>query len=191
MRQLSLTSGIAERPFPLNLVIAPETNIDSDLTREFLLDLLDASVEGRGEIEAIYPLLLENLELLEPHFIYELRSWGRETFPTLSKEKKITIANALANLSRIIWAFPEGDLEIDLEIAIACNELALELIDPSEFPEQWATISNNLALTYNERNFGDTVDNDLTSYAHYDRAREIFPYQPFPQQWAKLGASQF
>ena len=185
MRQLSLTSGIAERPYPLNLVVAPEENTYCHLTREFLLTLLDASIKGRGEIEAIYPLLAENLELLESHFIYELRSWGRETFPQLSQEKKVIIANALANLSRIIWALPEGDPEIDLEIAIACNELALELIDPSEFPQQWATINNNLALTYNERNFGDTVENDLKSYAHYDGARQIFPYQPFPQQWTK------
>ena len=188
MPRLSLISGTARGTSSFNTITAPEREIYLDGTREFLLALLDASIEGRGEIEAVYPLLVDNLELLEPHFIYELRSWGRETFPQLSREKKVTIANALADLSRIIWAFPPeegGDPEIDLEIAIACNELALELLNSSEAPELWATINNNLALAYSERSVGDTVNNDLKSYASYNQAQQIFPYQPFPEQWTK------
>jgi hypothetical protein len=178
-------SGTDRGTSRLNFVATPDTEIYLKGTREFLLALLDASVKGRGEIEAVYPLLEENVELLEPHFIYELRSWGRETFPQLPQEKKVTIANALADLSRVIWALPEGDPDIDLEIAIACNELALELLNSSESPELWATINNNLALAYSERSVGDTVNNDLKSYANYHQAQQIFPYEPFPQQWAK------
>ncbi len=185
MPRLSLISGTARGASDLKFVAAPETEIYFKGTREFLRALLDASVKSRGDLQAVYPLLEEKVELLEPHFIYELRSWGRETFPQLSKEKKVTIANALADLSRIIWALPEGDPDIDLEIAIACNELALELLNSSESPELWATINKNLALAYSERSLGDTVENDLKSYANYHQAQQIFPYEPFPEQWAK------
>jgi len=185
MPRLSLISGTARGTSSFNTIAAPQTEIYLDGTREFVEALLNASIEGRGEIGAVYPLLVESVELLEPHFIYELRSWGRETFPQLSQEKKVAIANALADLSRVIWALPEGDPDIDLEIAIACNELALELLNSSEAPELWATINNNLALAYSERSFGDTVNNDLKSYASYHQAQQIFPCQPFPEQWAK------
>lgn len=188
MQLLSLISGTSQADSRPNFLAASETEIYLEGTREFLQALLDASVESRGEMQAVYLLLVENVELLEPHFIYELRSWGRETIPQLSKEKKVTIANALANLSRVIWALPPeegGDPEIDLEIAIACNELALELLNSSEFPELWATINNNLALAYSERSLGDTVENDLKSYARYQQAQQVFSYQSFPEQWSK------
>lgn len=186
MPQLSFISGISKRAFSLNFVTTPEREMVLDRTRQFVAALLAATVEGRGEIEAVYPLLAENVELLEPHFIKVLRQRARKTFSSAPKEEKLAIARALTDLSRIIWAFPEGDPEIDLEIAIACNQLALEIYNFSEYPKEWATIHNNLAIAYSESCFGDTVQNDIKSYDCYQQAKKVFTCEPFPQRWTKL-----
>ena len=150
MRQLSLISGISE-----NNLQSDRQSLASCLTRSktspgvieaFLNKALQVIIESQKKIEAVYPLLLEHLELLELDFIDVLRHWARQTFAIASKYEKALIANGLVDLGRIIWALPEGEPDACQEIAIACNDLVFEHCSASEFPQLWAKALDNSQL---------------------------------------------
>ena len=196
MQPMSRSSGMPENNVPsysqklpayldTNLSALWERQTQSDETLKFLLEAIEAVSTGQGDPQAVYPLVVENQELLDVHLIYVLQKWCREIFSDRPKKEKARIAGALVDLGRIIWALPEGDPDITLEIAIACGELALEVYSWEKFPQQWAIAHNNLALAYSERCCGDIVENDLKSYSHYQQAQRVFVFQAFPQQWSR------
>ena len=155
-------------------------------TLEFLLEVLKLTYKKQGDPQTIYPLIVENIDLLEPHFIYILRKWVKKTFPYLSQNKTATIANVLVNFGRIIWALPDGDPDINLEIALACFELALEGYNLNNFPDQWAIVHNNIAVIYWYRCYGNSAHNLIKSFEHYQQAKLVFPDQNFPKKLSDL-----
>ena len=157
-----------------------------DRTQAFLVESLEVTWESKGDLAELYPLLLENLDLLEPRLIYVLQQWSAFAFSVVSPEQAATIAGLLVDLAGIIWGLPDGDREITEEIAIACCEIALQAYSPKQFPGEWATVQNNLALAYSTRSCGDAVENDRQSYACYYLAKQVFPQQVFPEEWERI-----
>ena len=157
-----------------------------DRTQAFLVEALEVSWESQGDLGEIYPLLLENIDLLEPGFIYVLQQWSAFAFSVVSPEQAATIAGLLADLAGIIWGLPDGDREITGEIAIACCQIALQAYSLKQFPGEWAVVQNNLALAYSTRSCGDSVENDRQSYACYYLGKQVFPQQVFPQEWERI-----
>ncbi len=160
--------------------------IPIDETLPFLLEVLKLTFKSQGDPQTVYPLIVENIDLLEPHFIYILRKWARQTFPTICQKRAAIIASTLVNFGQIIWALPDGDSDVNLEIALACCELALEVYDLDEFPEQLAIVNNNLALIYQTRCYGISTHNLIKSFEHYQQAKLVFPEQSFPGKWTDL-----
>lgn len=154
-----------------------------DPTPVFLVELLQATEANKGDLYGVYPLLAENLDLLEANFIYVLRNWATLTLSIVSLEEAARIADVLVDLAGIIWGLPEGDGDINLEIAIACCEIALQVYTREEYPNQWATVHQNLALAYSTRSHGSGVENTRSAYAHYYQAQQVFTWQTFPQEW--------
>ncbi|NEP89359.1 MAG: hypothetical protein F6K18_22380 [Okeania sp. SIO2C2] len=148
----------------------------------FLLEALQVTWESEGNPEKIYPLVVENIDLLEPHLIYILRKWTKQVFPHICQNRATKIASALVNFSRIIWALPDGDSDVNLEIALACCELALEVFNFDDFPYEWAIVNHNLAVIYQTRCYGNYTHNLIKSLEHYLQAKLVFPEQSLPQQ---------
>ncbi len=167
-------------------ILNPSLTIPIDETLPFLLEVLELTLNSQGDPQIVYPLIVENLDLLEPHFIYILRKWARQTFPNICQNRAASIASALVNFSQIIWALPDGDSDVNLEIALACCELALEVYDLDKFPEQWAIVNNNLSLIYQTRCYGVPIHNLIKSFEHYQKANIVFPNQSFPKKWSEL-----
>ncbi len=154
----------------------------------FLVDVLQATFESKGDPQTLYPLLLEHADLLDPHLVYVLRHWAMMSFCVVSPEESATIAGVLVDFGGIVWAFPEGDRDVNLEIAIACCEMALRIYNRAEHPREWASAENNLAIAYSLRCMGDRVENTRRAYAHYYQAKQVFERQSFPQEWTPISA---
>ncbi|MCL2927628.1 MAG: hypothetical protein O4861_04160 [Trichodesmium sp. St16_bin4-tuft] len=167
-------------------IFTPSPTIPIDETLPFLLEALELTSNSQGDPQTVYPLIAENLDLLEPHFIYILRKWARQTFPNISQNRATIIANTLVNFAGIIWALPEGDSDVNLEIALACCELALEVYYLDKFPEQWAIVHNNLTIIYQSRCYGVPAHNLIKSLEHYQKANLVFFRQRFPKKWTDL-----
>ncbi|MEG5025784.1 CHAT domain-containing protein, partial [Microcoleus sp. AT8-A3] len=73
----------------------------------------------------------------------------------------------------------------NLEKAIACYELALEVYTSAAFPQQWAMTQNNLAIAYKDRIREDKAENLEKAIACYDLALEVRTRADFPQDWAQ------
>jgi len=167
-------------------IFYPCLTMSIDETLPFLLEVLNLTFKSQGDPQSVYPLIVENLDLLEPHFIYILRKWARKTFPTICQNKAAIIASTLVNFGRIVWALPDGDSDVNLEIALACCELALEVYDVDNFPEQWGIVHHNLSVIYQARCYGVYAHNLIKSLEHYQQANLVFPQQSFPEKWHDL-----
>jgi len=167
-------------------IFTPSLTIPIDQTLPFLVEVLKLTFNSQGDPQTVYPLIVENLDLLEPHFIYILRKWAKQTFPNICQNRAAIIASILVNFGQIIWALPDGYSDVNLEIALSCCELALEVYDLDKFPEQWAIVNNNLALIYQTRCYGVSSHNLIKSFAHYQKANMVFPQQNFPKKWTEL-----
>lgn len=189
------TSRVSEENVPYSQYLAtwleakmvtPSLTRPTEGTLPFLLEVLQLTFERQGDPQKVYPLIVENIDLLEPHLIYILRKWADQTFPYISEKKAAIIAKVLVHFGRIIWALPDGDPDINLEIALACCELALEVYNLDNFPYQWAIVHHNMAVTYRSRCYGISINNIIKSFEHYQQAKLVFPEQTFPQKWTDL-----
>ncbi|MGB3514452.1 MAG: hypothetical protein WBA93_35620 [Microcoleaceae cyanobacterium] len=189
------TSRVSEENLPYSQYLAAWLEakmVTSSLTRptegtlSFLLEALQLTFDKQGDPQTVYPLIVENVDLLEPHLIYILRKWAKQTFPYIYENKAVIIAGVLVNFGRIIWALPDGDPDINLEIALACCELALEVYNLDDFPYQWAILHNNIAVIYRNRCYGSSANNLIKSFEHYQQANFVFPGQKFPTKWTDL-----
>jgi CHAT domain-containing protein len=72
-----------------------------------------------------------------------------------------------------------GEVDDNIEDAIAAAELALQVLTRDEFPQYWAMAQNNLANAYKDRAKGK-ADNIKTAIDAYELALEVFIQ--FPQE---------
>ncbi|HIK11265.1 MAG TPA: hypothetical protein IGS52_13505 [Oscillatoriaceae cyanobacterium M33_DOE_052] len=152
----------------------------------FLVRVLQATWHSCGSLRLVYPLLVEQVDTLDSDLIYVLHSWTKLTLCKLPALERAKVAGALVDFAGILRALPDGDQEMNLEIAIVCCEMALLLYEPEAFPWEWGTVHNNLAIAYSDRAFGDGVENTCNAYTHYYQAKQIFTRQGFPQKWIAI-----
>ncbi|WP_199248976.1 hypothetical protein [[Phormidium] sp. ETS-05] len=178
----SVLKSLRWRKEPPRILSEPSTS-PPDSQLGFLVQVLQATWESCGSLRLVYPLLVEQIDGLDSHLIYVLKSWTKLTLCKLPPLERAKVAAALVDFAGILRALPDGDQEMNLEIAIACCEMALLLYVQEAFPWEWATVHNNLAIAYSDRAVGDGVENTCTAYTHYYQAKQIFTRQGFPQKW--------
>jgi uncharacterized LabA/DUF88 family protein len=116
------------------------------MAQTFLLNLLKAVYQN----QEIYPLLQQNLDKLDDEFAFGLRKWALARF-TRERENASNIARLIVKFSTLIQGFEQGSPESNLEIAIAGYETALMVLTREAFPQDWASIQQNLLNAYPER----------------------------------------
>jgi CHAT domain-containing protein len=136
---------------------SPLPNSDSQL--EFLLQVLQATLDNIGNLEAVYPLLQMNLEKLDDNFAHLLRHWAIANLSQVKPEEAQRIAEDIGNFSFLIQQFRLGSKDNNLEIAITGHEIAATVFICEAFPEKWAKIQNNLGEAYRNRIRGDKPQN--------------------------------
>ncbi len=154
--------------------------------RDFLLEVLQATLDSTGNQQIVCPLLQANLDKLDSTFAQLLQDWAITILPTLTSEEAVSIAGTIADFSRLIQGFPLGNRANNLEIAIAGCEIAQTVLTFEAFPEVWALIQNNLGIVYRERIQGNRAENLEQAISCYANALLICIRETSPEEWAKL-----
>jgi CHAT domain-containing protein len=132
----------------------------------------------------VYPLLNNQIHLLDDNFAILLGNWATLIFREVESEQSYDIADTIAIFSELIREFPRGDRAINLEIAITGNKVASIVLTRQAFPSDWAMLQNNLGIAYCQRIRGDRADN-LERAIQYDLAAlEVRTRQAFSYDWA-------
>ncbi|MDF0552163.1 CHAT domain-containing tetratricopeptide repeat protein [Kamptonema sp. UHCC 0994] len=151
----------------------------------FLGEVLQA-VAYNSEPQAVYPLLSANLDKLDQHFAQLLHSWATAILSEAEPAQARRIAAQIGNLSIIIGRFPLGSRANNLEIEIAGYEVVAAVFTREGFPEQWATLQNNLGNAYSDRIKGERALNLERAIACFENALEVRTPEEYPEHWATL-----
>src|SRR5919202_1521765 len=151
---------------------------------EFLLQVFQVTAETQGDPNIIYPLLWDNINLINDNLAVVLQNWVRETLPNLDSQERISIIAVVVTFSIAIWQLPLGSRASNLEIAIAGYEIALTVFTRQENAENWATTQNNLAVAYSYRIIGQKADNLEMAISAYQAALSVRTREAFPEYWA-------
>jgi CHAT domain-containing protein/tetratricopeptide (TPR) repeat protein len=93
-------------------------------------------------------------------------------------------ANQFSNLATHLLEFSLGSIVINVEIAIKCCQLALNIYTKADFTQEWARTQINLAVAYQYRIKGNKSDNIEQAIKFYKLALNIYTENNFPQSWA-------
>ncbi len=156
----------------------PEENLN------FLLEVLQATLETEGDPQVVYPHLQANLEKLDDRFAQLLQNWAAATLPEEPQDQRPTIAAVLVNFSNLIAQFPLGNRASNLEIAIAGYRSALQVYTRTDFSVGWAAIQNNLGIVYSERIREDRAQNLEQAIHCYKQALLELTRERVPLDWA-------
>ncbi|NEP80666.1 MAG: tetratricopeptide repeat protein [Okeania sp. SIO3B3] len=150
----------------------------------FLIEVLRAVDESKGDPEVVYPLLQANLDKLDHNFADVLRSWATNNLSEVkSKEAQIKAA-IIFNLSNLIRKFPLGNIANNIEIAITGYELVLKVYTEKYFPYDWAMNQNSLGNAYLFRIKEDKPNNLELAIAAFKSALLVYTKEDFPSPWA-------
>ena len=127
--------------------------------RDFLNKLLQTIRRTNCKRQVVERLLKANLDKLDDNIAQVLRSWATANLSHVKPEEAQRIAEDIGNFSFLVQQFPLGSKDNHLEIAITGYEVAVTVFTRKAFPEQWATIQNNLGEAYRNRIRGDKLQN--------------------------------
>ncbi|NWF60089.1 MAG: CHAT domain-containing protein [Fischerella sp.] len=150
----------------------------------FLIEVLQATAESRGDAQVVYSLLAANTDKLNLLFADVLRRWATTTLEEMQPDEAEYLAAVLVLFSNRIREFPLGDKASNMEIAIAGYEIALTVYTRQALPQDWAMTQNNLGTAYSNRIQGDRAENLESAIAAYTAALEVRTRQALPQEWA-------
>jgi|JI7StandDraft_1071085.scaffolds.fasta_scaffold00330_21 tetratricopeptide (TPR) repeat protein len=151
---------------------------------EFLMQLLQTVSDSQGNPQQVYPFLQQNLDRLDLQLIKILTAWAKDIFAKVEATQAYNIAAVIFTLGNLIQQFPLGSRLVNLEIAIACYQRALQVYTPEDFPQDWAMTQNNLGSAYKNKITGNRAENIDEAIACYQRALQVYTPEDFPQDWA-------
>ncbi|MEH2170275.1 MAG: CHAT domain-containing protein [Nostoc sp.] len=151
---------------------------------QFLMEVLQATANSKGNSQVIYSLLAKNIDKLDGAFAELLRRWATNTLAEAETDKATFIAADISNFSNLIQQFPLGSKANNIEIAITGYGIALTVYKRSAFPVDWAGTQNNLGNAYRKRILGETSENLEKAIAAYELALEVRTRSAFPVDWA-------
>ena len=96
----------------------------------------------------------------------------------------VTVADLAKNPVSLISRVVARNRATNIEIAIACDEIALIVWTRDDYAEKWAMIQNSMAIDYYSRIREDRAENIEKAIACYDLALLVRTRDAFPQQWA-------
>ncbi len=151
---------------------------------QFLMKILQATAESRGDAQVIYPLLVNNTQYLDLNLAELLRRWATSKLAEVETDVAQFIAVGIGNFSNLIQQFPLGDKASNMEIVIAGYETVSTVFTRDAFPQDWAMTQNNLGLAYWDRILGEKAQNIENAIASYTQALSVRTKDALPQDWA-------
>ncbi|MEC4851959.1 MAG: tetratricopeptide repeat protein, partial [Jaaginema sp. PMC 1079.18] len=146
---------------------------------QFLGEVLQAVSDSQSDPAIVYPLLANNLTKLNTTFIETIQTFVQ------NNSTQNTVIN-LFDFGHLIQKFPLGQRALNLEIAIAIYNIALDFFPQTTSATAWAAIQNSLGLVYGERITGDRADNIEKAISAYEAALQVYTREAFLNQWATV-----
>ncbi|WP_052588136.1 tetratricopeptide repeat protein, partial [Microcystis aeruginosa] len=153
--------------------------------QEFLLEVLQAEYESNRDPTVVYPILQHRQHLLDDTFAQLLQQYAKNVFSQRKAEEVAFTARVIGNLCIHIKQFPLGNRANNLEIAITGYQTLLPVYTRNAYPEDWASLQNNLGIAYGNRIRGERDLNLELSIAAYNLSLEVYTRDPFPYEWAR------
>ncbi|MEA5592980.1 CHAT domain-containing protein [Rivularia sp. UHCC 0363] len=155
-----------------------------DIYLKFLLEVLQAMEESKGNKDVVYPLLIANTDKLDNNFAEILWRWATVNLKKAEEKTAEYLATVIGNFCNLISKFPLGDKANNMEIAIIGYEIVLTVFTREAFPNDWARAQNNLGNFYANRILGDKSNNIEKSISTYRNALDVYTVEAFPYEWA-------
>ncbi|MEH2335972.1 CHAT domain-containing protein [Nostoc sp.] len=143
-------------------------------------------IESQGNPQVVYSLLQANKDKLDEKFVQQIHNWAFSTLPNAKPETAEMVATVINDFSTLIYQFPLGKRDINLEIAITGYEVAATIFTREAFPQEWANIQTNLAPAYRHRIRGNRADNQEKAIVACNNALLIYTRDDFSEKWATL-----
>ncbi|MGB3511346.1 MAG: tetratricopeptide repeat protein, partial [Microcoleaceae cyanobacterium] len=169
--EVSITENISETATPLEYL-------------KFLIQILQATHESKGDPKIINPILQENVTKLDRGLAETLQSWANSTLKEVKPQEAHSIAADIVNLSNHIQEFSQGNKANNLEIAITGYKTALTVYNSASKTHQWVSVTNNLGTAYLNRIYGDKSTNIEQAIEIYQQALKLIYQEESPQDWA-------
>ncbi|MEH2250863.1 CHAT domain-containing protein [Nostoc sp.] len=151
---------------------------------QFLMEVLQATLESSGNFQVVYPLLAKNTHKLDGVLAEILRRWGTNRLREAKADEVEYLAAVVFYFSNLIQQFPLGSKASNMEIAITGYEIVLKVYIREALPFEWAASQNNLANAYRERIKGDKADNIENAIAAYTAVLTVYTKEALPFEWA-------
>ena len=183
---LKATNGVWLQQFSRQITteLVEESNAESvQGALLFLVEILQRIVDSQGEVNRIYPFLVEHQQGVND-FLLQAISIAESQLFNESTEQSSFMALVFVTFGNLIAQFPLGRRSLNLELAINAYQLALNVITCESSPENWAIIQNNLAIAYRNRIFGDRADNLEQAMTAYQLALQVRTHDAFLVDWA-------
>jgi tetratricopeptide (TPR) repeat protein len=166
--------------------IGLELDSDDDTSAQlrFLMEVFQSIDDSDVNPDVVYPLLRQNLDLLNDGMTDVLKAWVSHKFAEIDSDRQKSIAGTIGNFGNLIQQFPLGNKAVNMDLSIACYEIILEIFTVEEDAETYGSILNSLAVAYLNRIRGDRAENLEKSIACYALALEIYTKEDFPIDWA-------
>ena len=151
---------------------------------KFSHDIFNTTGNSKGDKQVVYKLLDDKLSLLDDNLAQVLIVYLPFMFSHLEPEARQVYAEVVIYFSDLIREFTSGSKAFNLEIEIACREMALTVLNQEDFPERWAANQAILAINYQERILGNPIENLEEAIKCCHNAWQIYTCEAFPEQWA-------
>ncbi|MCP2728700.1 tetratricopeptide repeat protein [Limnofasciculus baicalensis] len=150
----------------------------------FLMAVLQATADSKGNPQVVYPLLQANLDKLDLNLAGVLQNWVEENLPQWESAHAQYVVGVIVNFSNLIQQFPQGKRGDNLEIALVGYKIVSTVFTQAAFPENWAGTQINLGNAYLYSLKGEKADNLEMAIVCYGEALKILTPTAFPVDWA-------
>ncbi|GGA46280.1 AAA family ATPase [Okeania sp. KiyG1] len=161
------------------------SEVDIDAQYNFFIEVLELTGESEGDSETVYPLLKQNIDLLNDNLIPILQTWAEQAFSQVEVFLIEDVGRVILKFSNLIMQFPLGNKASNMEIAIAGYKEVLKVFTRESNQKNWATTQNNLGIAYNYRIRGDKAENIEQAIAAIQQALSVDTKEDFPYEWAR------
>lgn len=153
---------------------------------QFLVEILRCIGTHQGAAAPVYQFFTANQTQLNDRLLQVLPQTVSALLGQLPAAQKQPIAAALTNFGRLIQEFPAGQQEVNIELAIAAYQQALQIYTPDTSPATWAVVQTNLGSAYYSRIREDRAENLEQAINAFQQALMVYSQEKFPVQWASV-----
>ena len=152
----------------------------------FGMEMMQLIHETRGDQTQVYEFFEANVARLDEAL---LRALPNLFLVLIQQVEPALVASMLDVFGNLIAQFPLGNQMLNLELAIAAYQQALQVFTRDAFPEAWAWTQANLAATYRSRICGERAENLEQVITACELALQVFTRDAFPEAWARIQAN--